>query len=109
MPFLAGLFLIAHGLVHVPVWIAAPPEGAPFDARHSWLLGEPRGLVQTLAIVAALLFAIAGTLVIAGAGPGAGLAIAAAAVSLLLVALTFNRWLLGAVAINLAIVAIALG
>jgi hypothetical protein len=49
-------FLMADGLVHVAIW--APkydPEKAPFDASHSWLVGDQRTLAQVLAFVAAAL------------------------------------------------------
>jgi hypothetical protein len=39
MSVLGGLFLIAHGLVHLAVWLPEPKD-APFDPGHSWLLGE---------------------------------------------------------------------
>ena len=30
-------FLIAHGLVHVAIWVPRyDPEKVPFDASHSW-------------------------------------------------------------------------
>ena len=109
MEVLAGLFLIAHGLVHLAVWLSPPQDDAPFDARHSWLRGDRPGLVRTMAATACVLFVIAGPLVIAGAGLGAALAVAAAVLSLVLVTLTFNRWFVFAIAINVAIVVIALG
>ena len=41
--FIFIAFLIAHGLVHVAMWVfvpkPAPGKEAPFDASHSWLLG----------------------------------------------------------------------
>jgi hypothetical protein len=52
---------------------------------------------------------VAGILVLTSAAAGAALAIAGAALSLLLTALTFNPWLLGNLAINAAIIAVALG
>jgi uncharacterized membrane protein YphA (DoxX/SURF4 family) len=103
---LAGLFLIAHGLVHLAVWVAPAPPDAPFDSRRSWLLGAIGPLATVLAILACVLLAVAGVLVLAGAG--ADLAIAGAAVSLVLVLLTFHRWLSFGVVIDVAIIAIAL-
>jgi hypothetical protein len=47
-------------------------------------------------------------LVLAGAQAGAALAVVGAVVSLTLVLLTFHPWLLGAVAIDVAIVVVAL-
>lgn len=109
MSILAGLFLVAHGLVHLAVWVAPPPPDVPFDSRRSWLLGDVRSLVRTLAIAACAVFVLAGVLVIAAADVGATLALVGAAISLALVLLTFNRWFVFAVAINAAIIAIALG
>jgi len=108
MSVLAGLFLVAHGLVHLAVWMPEPKDDAPFDPRHSWMLDEARALTRTLAIAACVLFVAAGVLVLAGGGLGAGLAVAGTAVSLLLVLLTFHPWLLGAVAIDLGIAVVAL-
>jgi hypothetical protein len=106
---LAGLFLIAHGLVHVAIWVPEPQEGAPFNPRRSWLLGDAGGLTRTLALVACGLLVLAGVFLLNGASDlDAGLAIAGAAVSLVLVALTFHLWFVGAVAINIAIIVVAL-
>ena len=55
-------FLAAHGLVHIAVWsMPKPADGKepPFDAAHSWLLGDARTLAISLAIAAAVLFVIA--------------------------------------------------
>ena len=109
MTVLAGLFLIAHGLVHLAVWLAPPPPDAPFDSRHSWLLGDAVGPSRALSVLACVLFVLAGILLLAGTELAAAIAVAAAVISLALVALTFNRWFVFAVGINAAIVAIALG
>jgi hypothetical protein len=108
MTVLAGLFLIAHGLVHGAIWIPKPGPDAPFDSRHSWLLGERPALVRTLAVAACVLFVIAGVLVLSDADLASAMAVAGAVVSLLLVGLTFNPWFLAAIAINVAIIVIAL-
>lgn len=108
MSLLAGLFLIAHGLIHLAIWLPGPKEAAPFDPHHSWLLGDARRYARGLAIAACVLLAAGGLLVLAGDPGGAALAAAGAAISLTLVVLTFHPWLLGAVAIDLAIVAVAL-
>ena len=108
MSVLGGLFLVAHGLVHLAVWLPAPKEEAPFDPSHSWLLGDAHGAVRALPLAAGLLFALAGVLVLGGAGLGAALAVAGAVVSLALVLLTFHHWLLGAVAIDIGIILVVL-
>lgn len=106
MSAVAGLFLIAHGLLHLAVWVAPAPPDAPFDSRHSWLFGE-FGASRPIALIAAAVLVVAGVLVLAGAGAGAVIAAIGAAISLLLVILTFHPWFLAAVAINVAIIVIA--
>jgi hypothetical protein len=108
MTVLAGLFLIAHGLVHIAVWLAPQPPGAAFDSHRSWLLGDAGIPSRSLAVAASLLFGVAGILVLAGAASGAGVAVGCAAASLVLVLLTFHPWFIAAIAINVAIIVIAL-
>jgi hypothetical protein len=103
-----GLFLVVHGLLHLAIWLPEPKEDAPFDPGHSWLLGAVRRPARGLAVAAGALLALAGVLVLAGADAGGALAVAGAAVSLALVVLTFHPWLLGAVAIDVAIAVVAL-
>jgi hypothetical protein len=105
---LAGLFLVAHGLVHLAIWLPALKEDAPFDPGRSWMLGEQRALTRALAIAACVVLAIGGVLVLVGAGVGAAVATVGAVISLALVLLTFHPWLLGAVAIDVAIFVVAL-
>ncbi|MER7172168.1 hypothetical protein [Streptomyces mesophilus] len=101
---LFAAFLIAHGLIHLPVW--APPgpahEGSrpPFDARHSWALAVA-GLPQAragrvsigLASVAAMLYVIAGAAAASGAADWPTAAVSAAVVGLALKILWFHPWL----------------
>jgi uncharacterized membrane protein YphA (DoxX/SURF4 family) len=66
---LLGLFFIAHGLVHVAIW--APkydPEKVPFDASHSWLLGDRRLLARVLAFAAAAILVVVGIALLAQGG-----------------------------------------
>jgi hypothetical protein len=74
----------------------------------SWLVKDAGSLSRALAVVACVLFILAGILVIAGAELGAALAVAGSAVSRALVLLTFNRWFVFAIAINVAIVVVAI-
>lgn len=57
--------LIAPGLVHVAVWVLvpepAPGKEAPFDASHSWLLGNHRALAATVAAAMAAVLVVAGS------------------------------------------------
>jgi hypothetical protein len=109
MAVLAGLFLTAHGLVHLAIWIPEPRDETPFDPHHSWLLGDAVSLSKALAVISCVLFVPVGILVIAGAGLGAALAIAGAGFSLLLVLLTAQPWFAFAAAINVGIILVALG
>jgi hypothetical protein len=105
---LLGVLLIAHGLVHVAVWLAPQDDGAPFDPGHSWLIGDARSLARGLAGAGCATFVLAGLLFAFDLSGGAQVAAAGAALSLALVVLTFNRWLSGAIAINVAIALLAL-
>jgi hypothetical protein len=114
MRVLAGLFLVAHGLVHLAVWLPPfDPEKSPFDPRHSWLFARGdadergRSVAVGLAWVCAAMFVVAGIGVLADLAWGGGLAIAGAAVSLLLTVGWFHRWLAFNVVINVAIIVIA--
>src|SRR4026207_1011810 len=53
--FLFIAFLIAHGLVHLAIWLMPKPPGqkAPFDPDHSWLLGDQKTVAVVLAVAAA--------------------------------------------------------
>ena len=91
MTWAAGLFLIAHGLIHAGIWCTPfDPAKAPFDPRHSWLGarlnvgGAARGLSVGMALAATVLFLISGVGVLAGAAWAGGGAMTGAAVSLLL-------------------------
>ena len=115
MTWLAGLFLLAHGLVHLGIWCTPfDPAKAPFDPRRSWLaarIGQERsarGLAVVLAVAAAAVFLVAGTGVIIGAPWGQAAAITGATVSLLLTLVYFHRWLSFNLLINAAIIFVAL-
>jgi hypothetical protein len=99
---------VCNALVHLAVWLPSPGQDAPFDPRRYWLLGDTAAAARTLALAACLPLAGSGVLVLAGAQAGAALAVVGAVVSLTLVLLTFHPWLLGAVAIDVAIVVLAL-
>ncbi|MGE0229276.1 MAG: hypothetical protein AB7I38_09695 [Dehalococcoidia bacterium] len=104
--FAAGLFLVWHGLVHVIMW--GLYESASWNPRHSWLLGDARSIAIAVAVLAAALFALAGLALLTDTGSWPHAAVAAAAVSIALMLLTFNvRWLWG-IALDAAVVALAL-
>jgi uncharacterized membrane protein YphA (DoxX/SURF4 family) len=66
---LLSVFFIAHGLVHVAIWTPKyDPETLPFDAAHSWLLGDQRPLARVLAFLAAAILIVAGIALLAQGG-----------------------------------------
>jgi len=98
-------FLIAHGLVHVAIW--APkydPEKAPFDASHSWLIGDHRPLAQVLAFAAAAILVLAGIALWSHGGWWRPTAVLGLSVSTALLLLYFNPWYLFILAVNAALI-----
>jgi hypothetical protein len=117
--FLVAAFLVAHGLVHLAVWLPhpAPEEGkpVPFAPDHSALLTVAavpavgaRRFSEILAVTAAVTLVLAGAAVAFGVGAAVPLAVAGASVGLLLKALFFNAWLTLGVALDLLVLAMAL-
>lgn len=108
MNWIAGLFLIAHGLLHLAIWLPKPDKKVPFDAGHSPFAGNVRRLAAVLAVTAALVLAAGGLGLIGGASWWAPATIAGAAISAALLLLTFNKWWLIALGINAAIIVLSL-
>lgn len=107
--FLFIAFLIAHGLIHLVMWVVPPKpkEGAaaqPFDPSHSWLLGDRRAPAKVGALTAAAVLALAGLGLWAGADWWRALAVAGLATSLGLMVLYFDRWFLLIQAVNTALI-----
>jgi hypothetical protein len=100
---LTAAFLIVHGLLHLGVWVAPAAPGAPFDARHSWLLGDVSVPARTAAILACALLVVAGLVAAVGGSAAAHLAAVGAGVSLVLALATYHPWLTAAVVIDAAI------
>jgi hypothetical protein len=110
----AGLFLIAHGLIHLSYVTPKPKDAAasyPFVPEERWFahaLGlspsAARAIAGTLAIVCVLLYAVAGIALLADAGIWEGAAVAGSAISLVLMLLFFHPWLLLGIAIDVAII-----
>ena len=107
-----GLLLIAHGLVHL-LWLAPSDDPAwPFRLDRSWLVGAAR--TPTAIVLIALVvvgFALLG-LAVWGV-PGLTsiwpvLAIAASVASLATMVLYWDRQLLWGVAIDVAVIVVAL-
>ena len=107
MRWIAGLFLIAHGLLHLAIWLPNPDAKAPFDVGHSPLAGNVRGPARALAVAAAGILAVGGLGLIGDASWWIPAAVAGAAVSAALLVLTFNRWWLFGLGINAAIIVLA--
>ena len=99
------VFLIAHGLVHVAIW--APKydrEKVPFDASHSWLIGDQRLVAQVLAFAAAALLVLAGVALWAHGGWWRPTAVVGLSASTVLLLLYFNSWYLFILPINIALI-----
>ena len=103
MRWLAGAFLIAHGLVHLAIWLPKT-QNPPFDVNRSPFAGDVRAAAQALAVAAAVLLVPGGAGLIAGTSWWAAVTVAVAAVSAALLLLTFSPWFLVGLAINAAII-----
>lgn len=108
MRWIAGLFLIAHGLVHLAIWLPKPDEKAPFDVGHSPFAGDVRRLASALAIAAAVVLVLGGLGLIGEAAWWIPVTVTGAVVSGALLLLTFNRWWLIGLGINATIIGLAL-
>jgi hypothetical protein len=98
-------FFVAHGLVHVAIW--APkydPGKAPFDASHSWLIGDRRALAQALAFAVAAILILAGIALWAQGGWWRPTAVVGLGLSTALLLLYFNPWYLFILAVNTALI-----
>jgi hypothetical protein len=107
---LLAIFLVAHGAVHAPIWLAPYSESAPFDPGHSWLLqglglgaATARSIGIALAMLAFVSFAGAGIALFARQEWWRSLAVIAAAASLVLLVMYYHAWLTLGVAINVGI------
>jgi hypothetical protein len=114
MRWLAGLLLVAHGLIHLAVWVAPfDPAKTSFNPSHSWLLAgiglesRARPIAIGLSTACAVMFNVAGFAVLGQATWAPSVAIVGAVLSLLLTTAYFHPWLSINAAINAAIVVIA--
>ena len=108
MRWFAGLFLVAHGLVHLAIWLPRPDAKAPFDVGRSPFAGEVRRLAVALAIAAAAVLGFGGLGVLVAAPWWIPVTVAGAGISAALLLLTFNPWWLIGLGINAAIIVLAL-
>jgi hypothetical protein len=113
---LIGLFLVAHGLVHLAIYVIPPDPSkpAPFNPSRSWVLasrGVDAGVMRTssigIAVGTAVSYAAAGSLVLLGAA-WAGAGVVAALMGVTLKSLWFHPWLSLGIAIDLAVLATVL-
>lgn len=110
---LVGLFLVAHGLVHLLYFAPRPDDPSyPFVAEDRWF---PRALglqpwaavavARTLAVMCTIAFAISGVALLASADLWEPAAVIGSATSLVLMVLFFHPWLLFGIAIDVLILA----
>ncbi|MFI9152585.1 hypothetical protein [Streptomyces sp. NPDC053367] len=108
---LVSVFLFAHGLIHLAVWLPHDSTDQPFNPRHSWALasaGLPQARVVDrtaigLASFTAMLYVIAGAATAAQSSGWAEAAVLAATVGLILKSLWFNAWLSLGVLLDLGV------
>jgi lysylphosphatidylglycerol synthetase-like protein (DUF2156 family) len=104
--FLFIAFLIAHGLVHLVIWLMPKPpdQQAPFDPDHSWLFGEQKAVAVVLAVAAAALLVAGGLGLWADAGWWRSVAAIGLAASFGLMVVYFNPWYLFIEGVNAALI-----
>ena len=95
-------FLIAHGLIHLGIYIAPikPDERVPYDPSSSWALralhvgtAPMHAAAASLALMVAATYTAAGLAVPFSLPAAGGLALVAAGVALVLKAVWYNPWL----------------
>jgi hypothetical protein len=108
-----GLFLLAHGLVHLLYLAPRPPDDPryPFVPETAWITrslgmnaGAAKAAARTGAVVVAAVLGIAGIALIVGAGLWTTMAVLGAVISLALLIAFYDPWLTLGVAIDLAII-----
>ncbi|WP_329320644.1 hypothetical protein [Streptomyces sp. NBC_01262] len=109
---LAAALLIAHGLLHLSVWLPAQPGRVePFNPRRSWALAAahvahfPAAAVSVaFASDTAILYVLAGAGLAVGAGWWSMAALVAASWGLVLKAIWFHPWLTVGALLDAAVV-----
>jgi hypothetical protein len=99
-------FLIAHGLVHLTIWLMPKPADGKtsFDVNHSWLLGNQKTAAAVLAIAAAMLLVGGGLGLWVHADWWRAVAVVGLAVSFGLMVLYFNPWYLFIESVNAGLI-----
>jgi hypothetical protein len=87
-------FLIAHGFVHLAIWLVPKPadQKAPFDPSRSWLLGDQKSVAMVLAVAAAVLLVAGGLGLWVHMDWWRGVAAIGLVMSFGLMVLYFNPW-----------------
>ena len=98
-----GALVIAHGLITTAIWVLPAGKDAPFDASHSWLLGDLRAVSIALGIIAGLAFVTTGVGLLGHFGWWPGSAIIAGLAGAVLMVLWFNAWLTVGLAISITV------
>jgi hypothetical protein len=120
MTWLIAAFLIAHGAVHLAVWLPPAPSdaehSAPFAPDHSAVLTRihvrqttAHMTAERLAGAATVVYIVAGMAVALGSGWAVGLTAVAALLGLTLKCLFFNPWLSLGVLLDAMVLTSALG
>ncbi len=97
-------FLIAHGLVHLALWLTPKDQQAPFDVSHSWILGDRRTVAVAAAVLAATLLVAGGLGLWIHADWWRALTVFGLVVSFGLMVVYFNPWYLFIEAVNAALI-----
>ncbi len=109
-----GLFLLAHGLVHLLYLVpAAADRTYPFSLARSWLLPEPTRRPVALVLITAVVFGFLASALALWGVPGlsglwSGITIVAAGLSLALLVAFWDRQLWIGVLIDVLLMAAAL-
>ena len=100
-----GLFLIAHGLVHLAMYAPPAASDAPFDPARSWVFRRRlRPLALVLAMIAAVILVVAGIGLLAHQDWWQAVTVVGASASLAVLVLFFHPWLSLGVAIDVAMI-----
>lgn len=102
--FLFIAFLIAHGGVHLAMWLSPTKPDAPFTATHSWLVGDQRGLAVVLAVLAATLLVVSGIGLWTAGSWWRFVAVAGLAISFLVMIVFFHPWFIPIQIINAGLI-----
>ena len=100
---LAGLFVVAHGVVTGAIWATPRRADAPFDATHSWLIGDARVVAVATSLILAASFTVAGIGLLTQHDWWAPWGLGAGVLGVAFMLLYFNPWLLAGMAISAAI------